>query len=73
MPSKYLSPTSVSELIDVPEGTLRIWRHRGEGPESIKIGKHVRYLREDVERWLASLHDEEHRRLEERHANRMSA
>ena len=36
----------------VPEGTLRYWRHRGCGPRSFKIGRHVRYWRTDLVLWL---------------------
>lgn len=42
----------VAELLRVPEATLRYWRHRHVGPDSFKIGRHVRYLRREVQRWL---------------------
>lgn len=43
----------VEELTRVPVATLRWWRHLGDrGPRSIKVGRHVRYRREDVEKWI---------------------
>lgn len=37
----------------VPRRTLGQWRYRGLGPPYAKIGRHVVYRREDVDRWLA--------------------
>ncbi|MGH8860744.1 MAG: helix-turn-helix transcriptional regulator, partial [Jatrophihabitantaceae bacterium] len=42
----------VAELLRVPEATLRYWRHCNTGPDSYKIGRHVRYQRSDVHSWL---------------------
>jgi excisionase family DNA binding protein len=36
----------------VPTASARYWRHAGTGPRSIKVGRHVRYRREDVDAWL---------------------
>jgi excisionase family DNA binding protein len=42
----------VAELLRVPDATLRYWRHCKTGPNSYKIGRHVRYRRQDVHAWL---------------------
>lgn len=42
----------VAHYLGVPAGTLYQWRSRGEGPRGFRVGRHVRYRREDVERWL---------------------
>jgi excisionase family DNA binding protein len=42
----------LANLLRVPPATLRYWRHRGTGPDSFRIGRHVRYYRTDVESWL---------------------
>jgi excisionase family DNA binding protein len=42
----------VAELLRVPEATLRYWRHCKTGPNSYKIGRHVRYRQQDVHAWL---------------------
>lgn len=47
-----LDPDQLSILLKVPKGTIYQWRHRGIGPRSIRVGRHLRYRRSDVERWL---------------------
>jgi len=42
----------VATLIRVPEATLRYWRHLGTGPRGFRIGRSVRYWRNDVVHWL---------------------
>ena len=42
----------VADLLRVPEATLRYWRHCNTGPHSYKVGRHVRYRRQDVHTWL---------------------
>ena len=49
---KMLSAAKVAEQLDVPERTLADWRSRGLGPAFARIGRHVRYRPEDVERWV---------------------
>ena len=47
-----LTGQEVSEELQVPERTLASWRYMGRGPAFIRVGKHVRYARRDVEKWL---------------------
>jgi excisionase family DNA binding protein len=42
----------VAEMLRMPDATLRYWRHCKTGPNSYKIGRHVRYRRQDVHAWL---------------------
>jgi len=42
----------VVTLVRVPEATLRYWRHLGTGPHSFRVGRSVRYWRNDVVHWL---------------------
>jgi DNA-binding transcriptional MerR regulator len=42
----------VSVLIGVPIATLRYWRHRGTGPRSFRVGRHIKYWARDVQAWL---------------------
>ena len=51
---QYLTASQVCELLSVPLSTLYKWRHFGEGPPSIKVGKVLRYRREDLDAWLAA-------------------
>jgi hypothetical protein len=49
---EMLTLQEACRFLRVPEGTLRYWRHLGAGPRSFKIGRHVRYWRADLVRWL---------------------
>ena len=42
----------VATLVRVPEATLRYWRHLRTGPCGFRIGRSVRYWRNDVVHWL---------------------
>lgn len=42
----------VSNFLGVPVTTLYQWRHRRVGPQGRRIGKHLRYLPEDVYAWV---------------------
>lgn len=53
MAHTILTTAEAAEVLRVPVGTLRYWRHQGTGPKSFKLGaKRVAYMREDVEAWL---------------------
>ena len=47
-----MTTEQLAEFLQVPLATLYQWRHKGTGPKGIKVGKHVRYRRSDVEAWL---------------------
>ena len=49
---ELLTINEVAEMLRVPVGTLRYWRHLGAGPHSFKVGRWVRYRRGDVRAWL---------------------
>lgn len=55
---EWLSPKQVTELLGVTEQTLANWRHRGNGPEYVKLspGRQgaIRYSRKTVDAWLES-------------------
>lgn len=55
IPQRMLTRRQVSETYAIPEGTLRNAAWRGGGPRFLKMGRAVRYLREDVERWINDL------------------
>jgi excisionase family DNA binding protein len=52
-----LTPTELSAELKVPLGTIYGWRYRGTGPRGIRVGKHVRFRRSDVEQWLETQAD----------------
>jgi DNA binding domain, excisionase family len=47
-----LTVEQVAEYYGVPVPTLYQWRHRGIGPRASKVGRHLRYRFDDVEKWL---------------------
>lgn len=47
----------VAEYMQVPVKTLYDWRHRSVGPSGMRIGRHVRYRRRDVDAWLETRRD----------------
>jgi len=49
---EMLSLQEAAKSLRVPEGTMRYWRHKGSGPRSFKVGRHVRYWRTDLILWL---------------------
>lgn len=44
----------VAEFLRVPVQTLYEWRTKGYGPKGIRVGRYVRYRREDVLAWVES-------------------
>jgi excisionase family DNA binding protein len=58
---RLMTITDLSEMLGVPVDTLYGWRHRGEGPEGYRIGRHVRYRRAAVEAWLDTQADRRRR------------
>ena len=45
-------PKEVADYLGIPVETLYQWRHRGTGPRSLKVGKHLRYRPADIEAYL---------------------
>ncbi len=44
----------LAEYLGVPTPTIYAWRQRGLGPRACRVGKHLRWRPDDVERWLDS-------------------
>jgi excisionase family DNA binding protein len=60
-PERLLLPQEVADWLGIPLQTLYSWRvDTGErrGPTGIKIGRHLRYRRADVEAWLDTHRDD---------------
>lgn len=52
-PAPLLTPQEVADFLQVPVATVALWRSQRTGPRGYRVGRHVRYRREDVEAWLA--------------------
>ena len=49
---RLVTPLDLSDRLQVPVRTLDQWAYQGKGPRAIRVGRHRRYLPEDVEAWL---------------------
>jgi len=47
-----LTLREVAQILRVPEATLRYWIHKETGPTNLKIGRHIRYPRAALQRWM---------------------
>jgi excisionase family DNA binding protein len=47
-----ISIDEVACRLDVPKTTLYGWRHKGKGPRSHRVGRHLRYRWTEVLEWL---------------------
>jgi excisionase family DNA binding protein len=54
---RLLTPHEVAVFLGVPLRTIYRWRSRGNGPRGYRIGRHVRYRVDDIERWLEDHRD----------------
>ena len=57
IPRALASPPEVAAYLGIPVATLYQWRHRGIGPKGTRVGRHIRYHWQEVERWLDSQTD----------------
>lgn len=48
----WASTQQVADWIHVPVATVHQWRHRGLAPRAYRIGRHLRFRREDIAEWL---------------------
>lgn len=55
-PEPLMTIEDLSGYLQIPVGTIYKWNSRGTGPAHLKIGRHVRYLRAEVDRWVTNAH-----------------
>ena len=44
--------TEAAATLNVAPGTLKQWRYLGKGPAFVRIGRHARYLRSDLDAYI---------------------
>lgn len=54
---RLLSPADVASYLGVPLRTVYAWRSRGDGPLGYRVGRHVRFVLDDVDAWLEDHRD----------------
>ena len=50
-PDAYYTAPELAQRYKVSLDTIRKWRVIGYGPKGVRMGKHVRFPRAEVERW----------------------
>jgi excisionase family DNA binding protein len=49
---QILSAQDLADYLQVPLATVYKWRSLGTGPTGLKAGRHLRFRKEEVDRWL---------------------
>lgn len=49
---EIMTTQEVASYLRVPRATVYAWNTRGGGPKYLRVGKHARYRRSDVDAWL---------------------
>ena len=52
MSDDLLGLPELADYLGVSHSTIYQWNHKGSGPRRIRVGRHVRYRRRDVDAWL---------------------
>lgn len=55
LPSRYLTPADLAELLGVPVSTVYQWRYQRTGPQGFRVGRHLRFDPKAVEAWIDGL------------------
>ena len=51
-PQSLMSPQDLADKLGLPLASIYNFNYRGTGPRRIRVGRHVRYRRVDVEAWI---------------------
>jgi len=49
---RLLTVHEVAEMLGVPVQTIYQWRQKSYGPRGVRVGKHLRYPRAEVDRFI---------------------
>ena len=52
MEEPLLDPQDLADYLKMPVPTIYAWRSRGKGPRGIRVGRHLRFRRIDVDAWV---------------------
>ena len=51
--SPLMSVPELAAYLQVPEATVYAWRSRGQAPPCYRVGRWLRFRREEVDNWLS--------------------
>lgn len=54
MTNNLLTTEDLAAEFGLPTATLHNWAYQGKGPAYVRVGRHRRYRRQDVDTWVAS-------------------
>jgi predicted DNA-binding transcriptional regulator AlpA len=52
-----VTPEELAAELRIVVATIYVWRTRSKGPSGFRVGRHLRYRRSEIDRWLTSLGD----------------
>jgi excisionase family DNA binding protein len=52
VPDPLMTTEGVAGYFQLPIASIYSWRARGEGPRAIRVGKHLRWRKSDIDAWL---------------------
>jgi excisionase family DNA binding protein len=50
--TRLLTIEQAADRLSVSVHTLRLWRHKGYGPQGATLGRRVMFRESDVEQWI---------------------
>jgi excisionase family DNA binding protein len=56
--TRWLTAEDLAAELRIPKQTIYKWRVEGFGPTAHKIGRHLRFSREDVDDWYSTLQED---------------
>ena len=63
MGDPMLTPQELAAFLAVPVATVYRWNSEGTGPRRVRVGKHVRFRRADVDAWIEQQLDQTNKAL----------
>ena len=54
VPNALFTPKEAADYLRVPDRTLERWRHTGDGPVFLKLGRRVVYRGDDLQAWIGA-------------------
>jgi len=58
VPPRLWGTDDVSKFLGIPKGTIYKWRSKRKGPPGARVGKYIRWRKEDVYEWFEEHRDE---------------